>query len=326
MYVCAAAISFALCQILFADGDARPQARSGHALVYDEARHALLLLNGDHVLTGPGELWAWTSNRRRRATGQTSPAGAPWRLIDTSGPPPRTLAAVAYDSRRGVVVMQGGLGDGDTQYGDTVEWNGARWTVVSQDGGPGVRNHHAMAYDEARGVMVLFGGQDRNINLQNDTWEWDGTTWRQVATSGPPARVHHALVYDAVRRRVLLYGGSTLTGGLSDFWEWDGATWRQIDARSPGIRSAHRMAFHEQEGKVYLFGGFQADDRTWIWDGTSWTSLSGPAPAARGYHGMAYDGTRRSIVIFGGYSSGSSSRADTWELTGGRWVAIDPGQ
>ncbi|HJQ40262.1 MAG TPA: hypothetical protein VKB93_24215, partial [Thermoanaerobaculia bacterium] len=98
---------------------AAPAPRSGHAAVYDTRRRAVILLNGDHDLTAtPGDVWAWFRTRR--------PAGADdaryltrWNRIETSAPAARTLAAVAYDSTRRVLVMQGGLGAGETQYGDT---------------------------------------------------------------------------------------------------------------------------------------------------------------------------------------------------------------
>jgi len=301
---------------------AKPLPRSGHALVYDPRLRAVILINGDHALESTaGEVWAWSS-MRGRVVRPGAGLTIRWRLIDTSGPPPRTLAGVAYDTRRGVLVMQGGIGGGDTLYGDTQEWDGVQWRQVSQEG-PGIRNHQAMAYDKARGVTVLFGGQDRDIVLQRDTWEWDGVSWRRVATTGPSARVHHALVYDEARQRVLLYGGSNQSGSLSDFWEWDGASWRRIDAQGPGPRSSHQMAFHPDQGTVYLLGD-DADDRVWTWNGLTWSLFNGPTPTAHGLPGMAYDETRKTLVVFGGYH-GVSNLADTWELIGDRWVRVDSG-
>lgn len=305
-----------------------PAPRAGHVLVYDERRGALMLLNGDHDNgdhdpgAATGEVWEWHTSGRRRAL-RSRAAGSPWQLTDTSGPPPRTLAAAAYDARRGVLVMQGGLGEGDTVYGDTQEWDGQQWRLVSTEG-PGIRNHHAMVYDPARGVMVLFGGQDQNIVLQGDTWEWDGMSWRRAATSGPPARVHHAMAWDDVRQRVLLYGGSNGQRDFGDFWEWDGSSWQPIAAQgpSPGARAAHRMAFHAGERTVYLFGGFGVDDRVWIWDGAAWSRFAGATPPGRSHHAMAYHEARGSMVVFGGYQDGVNVN-DTWELLGGQWRRVE---
>jgi hypothetical protein len=300
----------------------RPAPRAGHALVYDERGQRVLLINGDHDLN-TSEVWSWSRSARRRSA-RSSSGGTLWRLIDTTGPHSRTLAGVAYDTRRGLLVMQGGIGPGDVLYGDTQEWDGVQWRQLSESGGPGIRNHHAMVFDQARGVIVLFGGQDRDIALQNDTWTWNGETWTRVATSGPPARVHHAMVYDEARQRVLLYGGVNQQGDLSDFWEWDGTAWNRIDAQGPGPRVMHRMAFHSALGRVFLFGGFDADNRVWLWDGSSWTRFEGTTPTPRALQGMAYDTARRTIVVFGGFQD-NQNLGDTWELIGNTWVRVDSG-
>jgi len=318
----------ALLALVAVGHESHPLPRSGHALVYDSQRRMTLLVNGDHNLgQTEGEVWAWTtppSVRRRAARPNETAPSSPWRLIDTSGPPPRTLSAVTFDSRRGVLVIQGGIGPGDTLYGDTQEWDGHQWRTVAEPGdGPGFRNHDEMVYDEARGVIVLFGGQDRNVTVLNDTWEFDGETWRRVATSGPPPRVHFALVYDALRQRVLLYGGSNIQGDLSDFWEWDGQTWRAINAHDPGPRSAHRMAFHRGRGEVFLVGGYGADNQVWTWNGSVWSRFAGPSPPSRGYHAMDYDDAKGILIVFGGYSGGIERLGDTWMLSGDHWLRID---
>ncbi len=284
----------------------QPQARAGHALVFDTQRQKVLLVNGDQVTGGTvGEVWAWS--------------GGVWELIDRSGPSPRTLGGVAYDIKRQVLVLQGGLpGQGDGLYGDTREWDGSNWRLGSE-GGPGVRNHHVMIYDEARGVTLLFGGQDRNFNPLGDTWTWDGATWRQVATTGPPARVHHDLVYDKERGVVLLFGGIDGQKTLSDFWEWNGQRWLEIRQPGPGPHSHHRMAFDAVGRKVHLVGGDSADQRAWTWDGTKWEPFSGAIPTPRLLQAMAYDAARGRIVLFGGYWEGPNLD-DTWELVDGQWV------
>jgi uncharacterized protein (TIGR03437 family) len=287
----------------------RPQARAGHGLVFDTRRQTVLLLNGDHpTASEEGEIWAWN--------------GGAWELIDKSGPSPRTLGGVAYDTKRQVLVLQGGLpGQGDALFGDTREWDGSRWQL-STEGGPGVRNHHVMVYDEARGVTLLFGGQDRDIHLQGDTWTWDGVVWRQVATTGPPARVHHDLVYDKERGVVLLFGGSDGQRTLSDFWEWNGERWREIRQPGPGPRSHHRMAFDAAGGKVHLVGGDSADQRAWTWDGSKWEPFLGLTPSPRLLHALAYDAARKQLILFGGYW-GERNLNDTWGLINGQWVRSD---
>ena len=74
-----------------------------------------------------------------------------------------------YDSARGVTVLFGGW-DGSYK-GDTWEWEGTTWTLLSEVGPPG-RLYSAMAYDSARAVTVLFGGAaEPLLRTANDTWE-----------------------------------------------------------------------------------------------------------------------------------------------------------
>ena len=127
-----------------------------------------------------GETWEWT-----RQSG--------WRQFTGAGPGLRDHTQLAYDSERGRAVLFGGSGnDPNTAFGDTWEFDGAKWERVATSGPP-ARVHHAMqydpslkrvvglAYDVKRDVLVLFGGGDPNGSaLYADTWEFDGTTWRRV--------------------------------------------------------------------------------------------------------------------------------------------------
>ncbi len=57
-----------------------------------------------------------------------------WTQAASSKPSERQPGALAFDSKRGVMVSFGGW-NGDT-LGDTWEWNGARWKRVSHAGPP----------------------------------------------------------------------------------------------------------------------------------------------------------------------------------------------
>ena len=99
---------------------------------------------------------------------------------------------MAYDSRRGRVVLFGGA-DASKVCGDTWEWDGNRWTQVSVTG-PGPRTFPAMTYDSLRRRVVLFGrnrvlfGRNPEENKYlDDTWEWDGRRWMQIKVPGPPS-------------------------------------------------------------------------------------------------------------------------------------------
>ena len=148
---------------------AGPGARQAHMMAFDAKRGRTVLFGG--MGTAPrgerpptfGDTWEFD--------------GSSWRKLDVSGPSPRTSAGITYDSRRGLVILFGGL-DSAGFKGDTWSWNGSEWKLLST-AGPEPRAMGYIAYDKARDRVVLFGGRkgypDGDLD---DTWEWDGTAWR----------------------------------------------------------------------------------------------------------------------------------------------------
>jgi hypothetical protein len=244
-----------------------------------------------------------------------------------AGPSPRYSFALAYDESRQRLVLVGGFMRG-TYLGDTWEWDGTNWMLVTQTG-PSPRNAPAMAYDSRRKKIVLFGGDNRSGALR-DTWEWDGQQWRQAANSGPPARSIHTLVYDSRRGKMVLFGGIANNALLGDTWEWDGNTWMQASTSGPAARFLHTSAYDTASGKLLIFGGSTAlapppqnglRGDTWEWNGSAWRMAIASGPAPRDHVAMAYDGARKKVVLFGG-SANENSLGDTWEWDGQSWQQI----
>lgn len=241
--------------------------------------------------------------------GQQSPA---------QSPPGRTYAAMDYDSRRGRAVMVAGGTGSSTTFGDTWEWDGSHWSLVSTSGPNAITP--VAAYDPVRGVSVVFDG--------TSTWEWDGTTWtKRVTASSPPTRVWTAMAYDAARARMVLFGGSVAGNSNGDTWTYDGNNWTQMSpASAPSPRLGSALAFDPTRNVVVLFGGWASGTRmndTWTWDGANWTQQS-PAtvPFARFLHSMVYDAQIGAVVMFGGdhiepFSLGPEN--DTWTWDGANW-------
>ena len=311
----AAFASAALATLGVAQG---PPPRAGHVMTSAGPGGGVFLVGGQIIDDAPrviDTLWLWN--------------GA-WRAISDQGPRNRTLPGAAFDSRRGVLVVYGGIGIGSgSRYGDTWEWNGARWDERAVRT-PGARDHHAMAYDESRGNVVLYGGSSRvgpSDTFPNDTWTYDGRTWRLVdSTTGPGGLVHHAMAYDTRRQRVVLFGGfGANRHAMGDVWEWDGTRWQRVavSGAGPGARSHHRMAFDAARGVTVLFGGDETGE-TWTWDGARWTQHAVAGPPARNVHAMAYDERRQRVILFGG--SGKNGVPpygylnDVWEWDGARWT------
>jgi hypothetical protein len=152
-----------------------PPARQGHVMVFDERRGRTVIFGG----TGPykegqtpprlGDLWEFDGQR--------------WSAREfANGPSARTSPGAAYDSKRGVTVVFGGV-DGTGFLADLWTWNGAEWRKLADasPAGPAPRATGQLVYDDKRDRLVLFGGRNRWPDGDlNDTWEWDGAVWRRT--------------------------------------------------------------------------------------------------------------------------------------------------
>jgi len=298
--------------------EATPPGSAGHGLVYADDLEMMLLVNAGLGGTNPPpastrtRIWGWN--------------GARWSLIDSSGPPVRNLAGVAYNTRRHALVMHGGTYDTDRSYGETWEWSRKTgWRKFAGEG-PGPRDHTQMAYDPERGECVLFGGSGADPNTAfTDTWEFDGVRWQRVAAEGPPARIHHVLAYDPSLHRVVTFGGATPgRGGLGDTWGWDGTRWTPA-APTTVPRTHASMAFDPRRNALVVVGGLRLQgirmlERT----GAGWALVPASSePAARYLPSVAYDTKRGRLVLFGGGDpDGMDLFADTWEFDDTAWRRV----
>jgi hypothetical protein len=153
-----------------------PPARQAFVMVYDERRGRTVVFGGSGVGTPPtpgpvyGDLWEFD--------------GRTWTQIEApNGPSARFAAGAAYDSKRGHVILFGGL-TREGSLGDTWAWDGRAWTrlAAASSNGPSPRAMGYLAYDRKRDRVVMFGGRPRWPDDLNDTWEWDGTAWRRAGS------------------------------------------------------------------------------------------------------------------------------------------------
>lgn len=153
---------------------ANPPARQAHAMVYDERRGRTVLFGG---------MGSAPEGQRPPILGDTwEYDGSAWVARQVAGPSPRIGPGMAYDSRRGLVILFGGSGSGSS-LGDTWSWDGTTWRMLA-DVGPPPRSMGQLAYDAGRDRIVLFGGRDGYPDGDlDDTWEWDGEVWRRVVVS-----------------------------------------------------------------------------------------------------------------------------------------------
>jgi hypothetical protein len=291
-----------------------------HDLVFHERAGELLLLNGGPE-TGKQpqdelELWSWD--------------GTAWRAVpSTGGPRWRNQASAVYDSKRGVLVLYGGV-QADTEFADTWEWDGERWTERAV-AGPGSREAAGIAFDAARGETVLFGGAAKG-DLRGDTWTWNGERWTRASESGPSARFPAGMTYDARREVVLLFGGHEVDArGFrthGDTWTWNGKAWKSVTVAGPSARDGARAVYDARTDRVLLFGGAEIGPGVrhlgdlWAWDGTGWTKRAESGPAGRVHAAFAFDPRRGRFVLAGGSNAPGSVLSDVWELEGERWTCV----
>jgi hypothetical protein len=293
----------------------QPPARYLTGMAYDDRRNRTVLFSGEDGSRYPffasfDDTWEWD--------------GATWsRRAPLHAPQARKYHAMAYDDRRGKIVLFGGAVLSNTTFlttlfADTWTWDGLDWRQEQPLNSPSARNGHAMAYDSQRDRMVMFG----NFLFISDTWEWDGANWSQASpANAPPSRSLPGMAFDSLRARVVLFGGQAIFTMLDDTWEWDGVNWTPLaPASRPAARGGHGMVFDSRRGRTRVFGGNGVGptgygNDLWEWDGAAWTQIAtGGALRGRQNFGMAYDASRDRLVMFGGHEgSVTTSMGDAWE-------------
>lgn len=220
-----------------------PAGRAFHCMAFHERSARIVLFGG--YSRSPAETWfgdTWAYD------------GTDWREVSGGGPTFRYGSAMAYDRKRGKLVLFGGVTPSTDLNDETWEYDGLAWASVTPTQRPLGRNSHAMAWDDTAKNVVLFGGT-RGSAL-NDTRTYDGLWWKPITpVHTPPSRYRHAMAWDVNLGRVLLVGGSLSSAGF-DLWTFDGSDWREIVApTSPAGRGGHALAFDDQWQSTIQFGG-----------------------------------------------------------------------
>jgi hypothetical protein len=222
-------------------GPSGPSARDEFDMVYDQARHQVVLFGGNSNATQLQDTWVLSN-------------GTVWTLRAGAGPSARIMHAMAYDSRRQRVVLFGGQTSNQnpvTYFGDTWEWDGASWTQASPQGqSPPARGRHLMTYDAHRRRVVLVGGST-NAGSFYDTWEWDGTTWEQRA---PFPAVAAAMTFDPLTQTSVAFG-ITLSQDDSSMWDYDGTAWTPRPNNVDHARYGAPVVFDADRSRFVRFGG-----------------------------------------------------------------------
>ena len=293
------------------------EARRGHSMAYDEARHATILFGGWGTEDGAAasdraSTWSWN--------------GTSWSRLATSGPSARHDASMVYDASRQRVVLYGGRSGSfpnEVLLTDTWEWNGASWSKAA-DSGPSSRVHQHMAYDRARSRTVLYGGFDVAAQAElRDIWEWNGATWSKANVSGPANSVAAGVAYEEGASLSLLFSLDNASNRIV-VDAWNGSALARTTVPSPSCVPIADPTLSLGGIRGILWFGYCAASTAEIHlslVGSSWTTLSGALPSIRGSTALAYDRDRQRVVLFGGEAlpTGTPLLGDTWEFDGTAW-------
>lgn len=188
-----------------------PPARDAAAMGYDPVRGRVVMFGGYvHAPPGPfsqlSDTWEYD--------------GTEWVEVAAGGPGSIGGASMAYDRRRGRMVLYGGTPGG---VASVWEYDGASWT--SAPAAPLTGTGASMVYDPFREGVVMFGGN----TLSSVPYFYDGSSWTVLRTEGdhPSPRLGAGMAYDVARDRVVLFGGTYTRPFerprlLGDTWEY---TW-----------------------------------------------------------------------------------------------------
>ena len=232
-----------------------PSRRVHAQLVYDPARHVVVLFGGgDYATNGTylNDTWTWDGKRWHQQTPSSSPD------IGLLG------ANLVWDNARQVVLLFGGMRDTTTDrvVSATWAWDGSDWHQLLASSSPPTRSAATMAFDSARGTAVLYGGSGLSPEHEYyDTWTWDGTTWKQQSPAHEPTSpaIHNGQMcsraftmgYDPVQKVAVL-----VTAGAhgTETWTWDGSDWTQrpTPIAPPAIARHMSMTYDTHAQRVLL--------------------------------------------------------------------------
>jgi hypothetical protein len=238
-----------------------PPARGLFGLIYDAAHQQVLMFGGAGDGGNAGyfnDTWAWDGNNWRQLSSQNSPS-------------PRDQVQMAYDERRGQVVLFGGYTTLVGTLGDTWIWDGTNWEQESPSTSPPPTLGDPMVYDSTSQNVFLYEA----INQQN--WMWTGNNWIQESSTVKPYLRAPSVADDPLHGEVILFGGQGVSCANcfgNDTYAWNAADWSLLSPPvSPPGRELSSLAFDRGRGTAMLFGGLGAGNvllnDTWVWSGGS---------------------------------------------------------
>ena len=228
---------------------------------YDIKRNRLVMFGGASSYIGNDQwdyidqTWEWDGYQWINVTPATQPLG-------------RSDHSMAFDEKKGVVVLYGGVRNGE-QLSDTWEWDGTSWKEVFSSDNPPPLSGQEMVYDPIREKIILYGGYSEGI-FYNHAWEWDGKKWKRMELEGTsPVASVFAMAYNPDQNYI--FGFLSGSGGT---WHWTDNTWtRYYPEIEPSNRGWSTLVYDPSRQEFFLFGGISNNNMlndTWTYNGQEW--------------------------------------------------------
>ncbi|MFN7973533.1 MAG: hypothetical protein U0166_14480 [Acidobacteriota bacterium] len=239
---------------------------------------------------------------------------------------------MAFDVTRGRLIYFAGRNG--QSYGETFDYDGARWNDVTPTPSPSPRQALVMAYDSARGVVVVFGGSDA-VGYLNDTWEFRSGAWvpGPAAPPGLAPRDWPVLVFDESRAKIVLFGGRGGNGPqptfFNDSWLYDGLSWVSGPVAPANMTPRYGAAAAYDAGRAVTVmsggtpDGYAVLSDTWELGAAGWVQ-GVDAPVGVALQGMAYHRPLAKLLMFGGIDATYTWRNDTWAYDRAAWTVVAP--
>ncbi len=268
----------------------------------------------------------------------------------TNGPFQRQYPSIAFDTKRGKLMVFGGYGSDGLYKQDIWEWSGVDGQLFNRttvDTKPVGRYQAGMVYDSKRDQLLLWGGAGTGVT--NDVWSWAPMTrtWTMLSVTGAQPNVQNGqnMFYDATRDRVVLWLN------YYTIWEFNPGTnaWLQRLNTPTGIptgytqRGNYEITYDTDRSKMLFIAGYGYvatvgnvyDAAVWEWDAITGAfteraqAAAAVIPTGRYQHGVTYDPSRRVVVMFAGYgqttgATGPLNDSWEWDPISGAWNETTP--
>ncbi len=315
--------------------EAPPDARFGHAAVYDPVGDRMLVLSGGFATTPPFDTWELTLDGEEH-----------WSALPPGvGPSPAADYVSIYDPPRErliVLVRSAPIEVWSLSLAGTPGWT----RLLPTGGPPPDRRAQSAIFDPVRDRLVMFGGQDIVTSSPlGDVWTLSLTgtpEWSEIIVDAPgdPTRTDHTAIYDPIRDRMVVFGGFNGTSYLRNVWVLSLAgepTWTQLapTGTKPLARAEHAAIYDPGGDRMIVFAGRNATpglNDTWALSLDGTTSWARIATSGWGFvgvwdHSAIHDPLRDRMVIFGGSVNTGAQRDETWALPldgPPHWVRLFP--